>query len=142
MELLIGVTISILIFMAASSVIITMLSSNTKIKNIQSLEQVKNDVAASISTSIKWATTIDITANSIVVDGVEYALVDGRVVKGEVPITPSDVVVTRFEIKDRSATPDIVGVEIGMDLHARSKSSIHDTLSLAVSQRKTEIESL
>lgn len=142
MELLIGVTISILIFMAASSVIITMLFSNTKIKNIQSLEQVKNDVATSISTSIKWATTIDVAADSIVVDGVGYSLVDGRIVKGTAPITPSDVVVTSFEVKDRSATPDIVGVEISMDLHSRTRSSIHDTLLLAVSQRKTEIESL
>ncbi len=97
-ELLIGLSVSVAIFIVATSLMINVFSSTTKSRQHELLYQVKNDLQNEFSNSVRWAGTISSIGGNFKVDDTTYVLKDGRIFKDESPITPEAVEITSFEV--------------------------------------------
>lgn len=139
-ELLLGVTISVMIFLAAGSVIALLFRTDVKSKNLESLEQTKNNLTAELTTSIRWGEQIGFDTRSLKVDTLEYTLVDGKILKNNEPLTSDDITITRFEIKNFSNSSKINSLEIGIDMQNKNFTSVKDTFNIVVSQRQREFD--
>jgi prepilin-type N-terminal cleavage/methylation domain-containing protein len=138
-ELLIGITISSLIFLVSTSLVAALFSTNTKQKYQESLEQVKNDLTSEFSTNVRWGKSIKVASNELTVDDIKYTLRDSRIYKGSNPLTPADVDIERFEIKNYSTTATEVSIEIDISMQHKTYNSAQDVLKIVVSQRKHEL---
>lgn len=97
-EILIGLSISAAIFIIATSLVVNIFSSTTKSKQMQVLEQAKNDLQAEFGNSVRWADSISYIGNTLQIDTTTYTLQDGVVMRNGSPITPSEVEVTDFDV--------------------------------------------
>lgn len=135
-EFLIAIVLTSIIFVVVSSVIISTMYNTTKNKQGQILEQTKNDLAADLSNNIKWATRINVGANtnSFILyngpDSVEYKLNNKTVVKGNDALTPSQVAVTSFIVNRRLSS-----LEINIEMEDTQNRTIKDSLHLILSPR-------
>ena len=102
-EILVGLSISAAIFIVATSLVVNIFTSTTKSRQTQVLEQVKNDLQAEFSNTVRWADTISYINDELLIDTVDYRLDDGRIYKDDVVITPADVEITAFEVAKYSA---------------------------------------
>ena len=140
-ELLLGVTISVMIFLATGSVIALLFRTDIKSKNIESLEQTKNNLSAELTTSVRWGELITTTgAGELIVDSSRYILLNGKILKNNEPLTSDDITITRFEIKDFSNSTKIKSLEIGIDMQNKNFTSVKDTFTIVVSQRQREFD--
>ena len=105
-ELLVGLAVMTAIFILASSLVIDILDKNLKSEKKQIIEQVKNDLQAEVSNSVRWANNISFIGGVFEVDDSKYHLdyTDNRLYKNGVPFTPMDVVISRFEV-ERFSSP-------------------------------------
>ena len=119
-ELLIGLTLSVSIFLIATSLMVNILGSNLKSKQAQTLEQVKNDFQAETSNSVRWANSLSFVNGVFEVDGDKYYLNydDGRIYKNDIPITPSDVEVDSFDVARYSTPVEVQDLGAGTGLFA------------------------
>ena len=140
-ELLLGVTISVMIFLAAGSVIALLFRTDIKSKNIESLEQTKNNLSAELTTSVRWGELITTTgAGELIVDSSRYILLNGKILKNNEPLTSDDITITRFEIKDFSNSTKLKSLEIRIDMQNKNFTSVKDTFNIVVSQRQREFD--
>lgn len=139
-ELLLGVTISVLIFLAAGSVMALLFKTDVKTKRLESLEQTKNDLHSEFTTSIKWGGSIAFTNGELQVDVNTFKLLDGRIYKNNDPLTSSDISITKFAVENYSNTSDVKSYEITVDMENKNFSTIKDSMKTVVSQRKTVFE--
>ena len=138
-ELLIAMGMAAFIFVTVSSFLVTLLSSNTKSRRQEAFEQVKNDLAAEFSNSIRWAGTITTTINDMTVDDTHYELVGGRIVRNSEAITPENVEVIEFTVADLSATASLASLRIEVLMRDANYGLTQDRLTLTVSQRQTKV---
>jgi prepilin-type N-terminal cleavage/methylation domain-containing protein len=136
-ELLIAMTMSGMIFITVSSLLVTLLNSNTKNRRQEVFEQTKNDLFVELSNSIRWGDEISSTMDSLVVDGITYRLESGAVTRNGEAITPTAVEVTQFQIVPRSAATGFESFEINVVLKDKNFNLNTDKLDMVVSQRKT-----
>ena len=140
-ELLLGVTISVMIFLAAGSVIALLFRTDIKSKNIESLEQTKNNLSAELTTSARWGELITIIGGQeLIVDSSRYTLLNGKILKNNEPLTSNDITITRFEIKDFSNSTKLKSLEIRIDMQNKNFTSVKDTFNIVVSQRQREFD--
>lgn len=104
-EILIGLTITVSIFIIATSLVVNVFSSTTKNKQREALEQAKNDLQSEFGTSVKWADSISYANSTLTIDSAIYKLEDGAILKNGEKITPSDVVVDRFNVIKHQPSP-------------------------------------
>ncbi|QQS39036.1 hypothetical protein IPM62_00240 [Candidatus Woesebacteria bacterium] len=116
-EVLIGVVVSTAIFIVASNLIVSLFGISTKQKKLETLEQSKNDVQLEIGNSVKWANeNVTFTGGVLGVDAVQYRVIDGRLYKGDDPLTSKDVIVENFQVTKYSSSLDPVELEAGIGL--------------------------
>lgn len=140
-ELLLGVTISVMIFLTASSFILLLFNTDLKSRRSQALEQAKYAIGQEISTAIKWAQKIDVAPNQITIDdSTVYKLQDGQIFKNGDPITPDTIEISNLEIKDYSVVSSLKSLEISMQLSFKNYATIQDTYKITASQRLLVIE--
>lgn len=137
-ELLIGMTMSAMIFLVSSSLMASLFFSDTKSKHKEILEQAKNDIQSELSNQIRWGQTIAVTPNQLTIDGATYQITNERLYKNGDPLTPSDVVIDNFKVEDYSTLPYLASLRVEVELHHKTNTSAHDTLTLVASQRKLE----
>jgi len=142
-ELLLGITISVMIFLTATSVLSLLFRSDVKTKRIDELEQAKNDLSAEFSNKIRWASNITYTngANATLsIDESEYTLSNERVLKGDQPLTPASVAVKKLQVTNYSNNPLIKSLEIVVEMESKNNSSVKQSVRIIASQRKTRFE--
>lgn len=148
-ETIISIALSSLIFVSASGVMAIMFSSNNRTRQVQTIEQTKNDLHLDISNAIRWADKVEILGNQLLVtqvDGAQnrytYNSTDGNVMKDTQVLGQESVRVTSFEIFDRSYDVTAVkpkSLEIVIGLEHREFPVLKDSLRIIVSQRLAEI---
>jgi type II secretory pathway pseudopilin PulG len=137
-EILIGITVSSIIFIVSSSLVASLFYAETRSKDSEALEQTKNDLQSEFYEKIKWGENINVLSDRLIVDDVEYSLSGGRLLKDGSALTAQKVNVQSFSIKDYSLSPDEVSLEITFELENKEKSSTKDSLKIIISQRKLE----
>ncbi len=139
-EMIIGMTISVIILMISTSMMVNIFYKDTKSKQSEILSQVKNDLQSEITVGVRWAETLSFSDNELVVDNSIYRLNDGVIEKNGEAITPSSVYIEEFEIDDFSTTLQQKSLRVNIAMRHRDFSSVSDSLEVVVSQRKMEIE--
>lgn len=139
-ELLVAMGIASLVFLLVSTLLITMINSNSKSKNQEAFEQTKIDVGMEITNAVRWGKSVSVANNQIVVDGRTYSMDGGRVYKNENPISPQDVVVSNWRVKDLSTKTGLVSLVLTADLSRMDDIFSKDTLRIVVSQRQLEVQ--
>lgn len=145
-EVLMALGLSSLVFVLVSSLLVTLLTSNSKNRRQEVFEQVKNDLFVELSGAVKWGEEVEVGgtegARELTVDGVVYRVEGERLTRGGEPLTPGGVVVKSWEINEYGARPDYAGLEITVEMEDRSFSLAKDQLRVVAAQRKTEVEGL
>lgn len=139
-EILLGVTVSSLIFLTAGSVFALLFRSDAKTEKLSLMAQVKNDLQIEFSNSIRWATQIDFingASPEITVDATRYNLQDGRIYKNSEPITPRELSIKKLTINNNSNSSELKSLEITAEVENKNFPSSQDVIKIVVSQRKT-----
>ena len=113
MELLIGMTLISFIFLGVITATVVLLNSNARVKQIDHLEQAKNDLQLEFANTIRWAKAItlispselSITNSDDSTSLYQFDSTNKRITKNGVPITSDTVDITNFEIHDYSRLP-------------------------------------
>lgn len=141
-ELLVGITITTMIFLTAGSVIGLFFRTDSKTERVETLEIAKNEILAEVSNAVRWSPSVTFTGGDLgsvkTVDS-EFTIVDGRLRKNGEPITPQDVTITKFMIQNLSAAPSLKSLAIQVEIESTQNTTTKDAFTLVVSQRKTEI---
>lgn len=105
-ELLIGLAMSVTIFILVTNLVVSLLFSTTKGKRLEELAQARNDIETDIGTASRWATSISYVGGVFSLDQNKYTIQGGRFMKNGVPLTSNSVVVENLEIiKQTVSTP-------------------------------------
>lgn len=137
-ELLIALTMSGMIFIAVSSLLVTLLNSNTKSRRQEVFEQAKNDIFVELTNSVRWGEVVNYDGVELAVDEIVYKLDGSSILKNGEAFTSSGVEITRFEVTDRSGVDGLTSFFIEIGMRDRNFNINQDTLTLVVSQRRTE----
>ena len=145
MEVLVGVTLFSFVFLSVMTATVVLVNSNSRVKQIDHLEQAKNDLQLEFANSIRWAKTITLISPSELTithtDGStsEYKLdtSSNRITKNGTPITSDTVDIVNFEINDysRLPTPSPRSLQLFIEMQHQDFSSVRQTFRLVVSQR-------
>jgi len=138
-EILIAMSLSGMVFILVSSMMVLLLTSNSKSQRQESFEQVKNNVLVELSNAVRWSDVVTFTTNSLTADSKVYELSGGAIVKNGENITPDDIEVTKFEIKNYSGVAGWASLEVAIEMKNRNYPLAQDKLRLVVSQRKTTV---
>lgn len=103
-EILIALGLTSAIFIIATSLVVNIFTSNTKSRHTEALAQVKNDLQAEFSNSVRWADNISYVGGSLQIDSVVYRLENGVLMKNGVPITPAEIEITSFKVQKQLPT--------------------------------------
>lgn len=139
-ELLVAMGIASLVFLLVSTLLITMINSNSKSKNQEAFEQTKIDVGMEITNAVRWGKSVSVANDQILVDGKTYSMDGGRVYKNENPLSPQDVVVSNWRVRDLSTKPGLVSLVLSADLSRMDDVFSKDTLRIVISQRQLEVQ--
>ncbi|RJR14586.1 prepilin-type N-terminal cleavage/methylation domain-containing protein [Candidatus Microgenomates bacterium] len=139
-ELMIAVAISGLIFIAATAVMGSLFASNARNRQIDALEQVKNDLTQELTNNVRWAENVTFTSSTLTIEQIDhsilaYNLIDGRLLKNSEPITPQDVVIVDWQITNYSQTADYPSLIIEVDMEHKQFATVQDVFKIVVSQR-------
>ena len=127
-ELLVGVVVSAAIFLVASNLVASLFGSSTRQKQLETLEQSKNDLQSDIGNNIKWADeSISFTDGKLSADGDIYELIDGILYKNSIPLTPGNVYVESFNVTKFSSSVVPTEVQKGIGLTGRYFNAIDFT---------------
>lgn len=139
MELLLALGMSALIFVVVSSLMVTILSSNTKSKRNEVFEQIKNDLVVEFINRVRWAQVVSAEDNAssdvITADADRYMLNNGILLRNNEPITPENIEVTRFDVVNKSNIENKAGLEITVSFRDRNFVLLEDVLNIQVAQR-------
>ncbi len=158
-ELLIGILLTSMIFLAASSLVVTLFTSNTRTKQLDEVQQVKNDIFNELSNAIKWSATVTVdSVNKLKVvtfaddSGVSHSYTyeydsTTQTLTKQVDTNPAaslhsnKVEVTDFEIMDRSVNPAAGAprsLDIFIGLRDAQQPTIVEAFRIVASQRSVE----
>jgi len=138
-EILIGMTVSVIILMVSTSMMANIFYIDTKSKQSEILSQVKNDLQSEITVGVRWAETLSFSDNELVVDSNVYSLNGGLIEKNGEAITPSSVYIEELEVNDFSTMSQQKSLRVNIAMRHRDFTSVSDSLEVVVSQRKMEI---
>lgn len=139
MELLLALGMSALIFVVVSSLMVTILTTNTKSRRAEVFEQTKNDLVVEFINRVRWAETVSVedleTADVVLADADKYLISDGRLFRNDEAITPENIEITRFEVVDKSNIENRAGLDIRVSFRDRNFILLEDILNIQVAQR-------
>lgn len=101
-EILVGLSIFSAIFIIATSLVVNVFSATTKGRQLDALEQAKNDLQAEFGNSIRWADSLSFRNGNLNIDGVIYSVRDGKLYRDNLALTSDEVVVTRLDVSKYS----------------------------------------
>lgn len=113
-EILVGLSVSAAIFVVATTLVVNIFSSSVKGKQVEALAQVKNDLQAEFSNNVRWADNISYLGGQFQVDELKYNLRDGKIYRDDLPLTPAEVEITKFEISKYEGQSADSGVGSGV----------------------------
>lgn len=145
LEILIALALSSMIFLLVSSLLVTMLTTNTKNSRKEVFEQTKNDISVSLSNDIRWAEKVSFTPNdpatiNINDNSVVYEVKNNALVKNSEPITPDNIKIVSFTVENRSNDANLGSYNINIEMEHAQLSTTKDRLKIVVSQRKIKQE--
>lgn len=138
-EMLIVLTISVVVFWVSTSMVTGLFYSDERSKQEQLLDRAKDQLEQEFGERVRWAKEIEDREDGVKLDGVNYQLRGGRIMKEGKAITPDRVVVEAFEIENLSTDSHYQSLEIKVEMRDKMISSVHDSMRMVVSQRKTAI---
>jgi prepilin-type N-terminal cleavage/methylation domain-containing protein len=145
-ELLIALGLSSMVFMLVSTLLVTVLNSNTRDSRRDVFEQTKNDITVGVSNEVRWAEKISYTPGNQgeldINDGqIVYKLdTNGILTKNGTAIIPETIKVTKFTVENLSNNSDTVSLNINVEMENRKLPSSKDRVKIVVSQRQTTQE--
>lgn len=145
-EILVAMGLSAVVFLIVSTLIVTILNSNTKSQRQELFEQAKNDIQSEISNQVRWAEFVEFTPGNmgeikVNPSNVTYNVdAEGRLMKNNIAITPEDIKVTRFTVENFGNTVGLVSLQVTVEMQNRLFTVANDSLRFVVSQRKTTVE--
>ncbi|MEK7165317.1 MAG: hypothetical protein AAB874_00735 [Patescibacteria group bacterium] len=144
-ELLAGISLTGMIFLGSTSLMFALFNSNSRVKQLDILEQTKNDLQVELSNQVRWAKTVnilspqqlDIEATNGEVISYRCDLAAKNFLKNESTLTPKQVVISNCTIRNFSRTISHIPVslELLIEMHHKEFIAVKDTLRLVVSQR-------
>lgn len=146
-ELLIGIILTSMIFLASSAVIVALFNSNIRLKQLDTLEQAKNDLLNEFSNTLKWAKTITLSPTQDQISGEDaeghaftyrYDPTKKQLLRDNQALTGLEVAVTGFTVTDYSINKNgtaPVSLEINIELESAKFTPIKDRMRIVVSQR-------
>lgn len=144
-EILVAISISGIIFLAASALLVSLVSSNARVSQLDAMSQVKDDIAKDLSNSIRWASDIvvstendGITITDTQGDSTTYRTDTNRLLKNDTPIHSDEFEVTQLSVHDYSAGGQ-ASLEIQLAIRSKKFTARNDTIRLVVSQRQTRV---
>lgn len=148
-ELLVGIFLTSMIFLAASSLVVVLFSSNTRTKQMDEIQQAKNDLLNEISNAVKWAAFIELIGTgkfqATLFDGTThvymYDAINNTLNKNGVPLHTSGVNVTVFEVSSLGVNADAdapKSLQIKIELEDGQLKQIKDAFRIVASQRSVD----
>lgn len=143
-ELLVGLALSGIIFIASSSLMVSLFSSNVRLKQQETLEQSKSDLIIELSDSIRWARDIiiDETNNRVIItmrDGTNKTFVKNgnQFLKNGEPLTSTAITMTDFRIEEysKSSNNQLKSVLVTLAFENEQFNAVKDRLSFIATQR-------
>lgn len=142
-ELIIAIGLAGLIFLASSSLMFAIFSSNTRVHQLDQLEQTKTDFNFEFSNAIRWSKQIEITSDGTLLitdqNGLlqTYALKNGALTKNDSPLHTADVTITSFLVQDYSqnSTVSQKSILITIELQHKTFNAVKETMRIVASQR-------
>ncbi len=104
LEVLIGMTISVILFLFATNIMVVLFNSTNKDKRIQDIEQVKNDIQIDLSNKVKWAESVSFSSGMLTIDGDSYRVQDEGLYKNDVPLTPKSVKIKDMKVEKQTVS--------------------------------------
>lgn len=148
-ELLIGISITAIIFTGASSLIFSLFTSDARNQQIDEIEQAKNSLQGELSDSIRWAQIIQtpnlqqLTITSSTGEVITYVLENKQIVKKynakTVSLTPENVIIDNFDIDILSNSSNSKSIIINVEMTHAQKNTIKDVMRLVTTQRVTSL---
>jgi len=153
-ELLVGIALSSLIFMAISTLMLVLFSSSSRVAQMDRLEQTQNDLQAELSNAIRWADQVDVTDSARIKvyhesEETEYYIEEGRLYKKTSTamqvLTSQDVLINSLTAVNYSTAsfgePDPkVSLNITIEMQDKQFFHVLDTVNLVVSQRSSIVK--
>jgi len=97
-EILVGLSIFSAIFIIATSLVVNVFSATTKGRQLESLEQTKNDLQTELGNTIRWADSLSFVNGNLTIDDVVYSVQDGKLLRDNQALTSDEVVITKFNV--------------------------------------------
>ncbi len=135
-ELILGVAVSSIIFIAATSAYVFLLKTSSKLNQSQALEQAKNDLFQELSNAIRWAPKGTIK-NCLEINDIKYKHQSKSLTKDGESLVPNSIEITDFSCTNHSTLPDYKSLQIFIALKDTTTSR-SDTLDFIVAQRQTD----
>ena len=145
-ELLIGITLTSFIFLSASSLMLTLFASNTRSKQIDILDEAKDDLQAELTGAVRWSAKVEVlNSNTLQVTSIDgtshtYAFntASKTILKDGESLAIKDVSFTQFAVtdySDQSVAASPVSLEIIIDMEHTRFPILKDHFRIVVSQR-------
>jgi len=135
-ELLLALVTTLIILIATTSLIVSVLKSGAKNTAREVLQQTKNDLSTDFSNNVRWAKQINIKndEDSVEIDGINYKFDGTKITKRGEDFTSSNVVVTSFLVEQYATS---LGIRV--ELESKQDPNIKDSLYLVISPRGKEV---
>jgi len=115
-ELMLGLTMAVTIFIIATNLLISLLSTTTKGRRAEEISQTKNDIETDIRTNARWAKQISYQGGVLKLDANEYEIVDGRLLKNGSPLSNETVIVENLQVTKQTVVTPVTSPGAGHGL--------------------------
>lgn len=144
-EILVAISISGVIFLAASALLVSLFSSNARVSQLDAMSQVKDDIVKDLSNTIRWASDVVVSSDNDALtvmdtqgESTTYRIDTNRLLKNDTPLHSDEFEVTQFSVHDYSSGSQ-ASVDIQLAIRSKKFTARNDTVKLVVSQRQTRI---
>lgn len=137
-ELVLGIAVTAIIFIAASSAYVFLIKTGSRFSQTQVLDNAKVDLSQELLSAIRWAGSVT-CSSSLVIDGTTYAIgPTGLLSKNGQPLTARSVQATSFSCANYSSFPGYASLQLTINLQDVSVTPARSAvLNLVASQRRT-----
>jgi prepilin-type N-terminal cleavage/methylation domain-containing protein len=117
-EVLIGLSLSTAVFIIATNLVVTLLTSTNKARLLDEVSIARNDIETDISNNARFAENISFVNGILSLDNLNYKLDNGRLTKGGSPLTGENILVENFEVIKRTNVTAVNSAGQGQGLTA------------------------
>ncbi len=117
-EVLIGLSMSAAVFIIATNLIVTLLTSTNKARLLDDISIARNDIETDIGNNARFAENISFINGILSLDNLAYKIESGRLTKGASPLTAENISVENFEVIKRTNVTSVNAQGQGQGLTA------------------------